>query len=136
LKSQQGNCNNLIKPPVRRWPDGGFVARLNFARQRYSTRELRKRDATHAAFADAIAKTGGAKLKDASWSQIFRGKQPISIRTALAIAELGDVPLGWLIRGDGPAPEGYVEPVIPPQRDVAATEDVPRCRRRHRRKRA
>jgi hypothetical protein len=110
LNNQQGNCNNLIKVAGRGWPDEGFLARLNYTRQRYSTLILRKRDASHAEWAKAVTKAGGKKLGESSWSQVFNGRQVVSVRTAIAIAAIGDVSLGWLLVGEGEAPEGYMEP--------------------------
>ncbi len=89
--------------------DDGFQSRLNFTRLRAALLSG-KHSLTHREWGELVVREGGESLGDSSWSQIFGIRQPISARTAVAIARVGGVSVGWLLAGEGDAPAGYLEP--------------------------
>lgn len=96
--------------------DAGFANRLNFVRTRIAAgRGVVKVELKDVAA--LVAAEGGEQLKSSSWSQIFGLKQPLSVRNAIALCRLADVPVGWLLANEGKAPEGYTGPANPQTRE-------------------
>lgn len=103
------NCNGLIRNASASL-DPGFESRLTFVRTEIARRRGQVK-VEHKQIAALVAEQGGDDLGESSWSQIFGLKQPMSIRTALALCQLAGVRVGWFLAKEGEAPLGYTEPV-------------------------